>query len=253
MTRTSYHAFVLRVLPWLLLAAAGGCRPASPLAPSPAEQAVPAKPKADRLFTWEGRVDGRDTLKFRNRECLLEHEAHQPVQGMRFQPFRPIDPTAFPVTIVKEQGRGKVEIIRQGDEFNAYTLVVRVDDQHFGGAGFYRFSAYRDLSQVPERVALSLYAKVDDEAIVEISGNRVVPQPWGGSGVLAFKYDCPDGRGVQPGEKYLLRVLRGRGEVELLPPATPSGPLRIRIRDKSKGSSVYVLELLPARDVENVR
>ena len=236
-----------RVLPWVLLAAGIACR-----GPVPAENSATGTTPAglaetDLLFRWEGMVDGRDTLKFRGRECLLEHEALRPVQQMKFQSIRPIDPTAFPVSIRKEQGRGNIEIIRQGDEFNAYTLVLRVDDRHFGGAGFYRFSAYRDRSRVPDRVLLSLYAEVDDEAVIEVSGRQVTPRPFGGSGVLSIKYTFPADRPVLPGEKYDLRILRGRGEVTLLPRGPSIPAVRIRILDKDKGSSIYILELTPAR------
>jgi hypothetical protein len=235
------------MLPWVLLALGLACRAPAP-AKDPAAGGSQAGPEAaNLLFTWEGSVDGRDTLKFRGSECLLEHEAHRPVRQMKFRAVRPIDPTAFPVLIRKEQGRGIIEIIRQGDEFNAFTLVVRVDDQHLGGAGFYKFSAYRDLSRVPERVILSLYAEVDDEAVIEIAGRLVTPRPLGGRGVLSIKYDFPADRPVRPEDRYELRILRGRGEVALLPPGRSPAAVRILILDKDKGSSAYILELIPAR------
>ncbi len=236
-----------KLLPWVALAAGIACRGPVP-AGDPAADLSRARPaETDLLFRWEGMVDGRDILKFRGNECLLEHEALRPVQQMKFKAIRPIDPTAFPVWIRKEQGRGNIEIIRQGDEFNAYTLVVRVDDQHFGGAGFYRFSAYRDRSRVPDRVFLSLYAEVDDEAVIEVSGRQVTPRPLGGSGVLSIKYDFPADRPVLPEDRYELQVLRGRGEVTLLPSGPSAQAVRIRILDKDKGSSISILELIPAR------
>ena len=247
MARDLIRHCLWKVLPWLALSAGIACH-----APAPAEKAAAGPPPAgpaetDLLFRWEGMVDGRDTLKFRGNECLLEHEAHRPVQQMKFETFRPIDPAVFPVGIRKEQGRGKIEIIRQGDEFNAYTLVVRVDDRHLGGAGLYRFSAYRDRSRVPERVILSLYAEVDDEAVIEVVGRQVTPRPNGGRGVLSIKYAFPADRPVVSGEHYDLRVLRGRGEVTLLPPGPSPAAVRVRILDKDKGSSIYILELTLAR------
>lgn len=247
MPRVRARHILLRTLLWLLLAAGAACRSPAPPGKPAAGNSPPGSSAAELLFRWEGMVDGRDTLKFRGSECLLEHEALRPVRQMKFQSFRPIDPTAFPVWIRKEQGRGNIEIIRQGDEFNAYTLVVRVDDQHLGGAGFYRFSAYRDRSRVPDRVILSLYAEVDDEAVIEISGRQVTPRPLGGHGVLSLKYDFPADRPVFPEERYELRVLRGRGEASLLPPGPSPAAVRIRIQDKDKGSSIYILELTLAR------
>lgn len=247
MARDTARHRLWKMLPWLALSVGIACH-----TPAPAEKSaagpVPAGPaESDLLFRWEGMVDGRDTLKFRGRECLLEHEAHRPVRQMKFESFRPIDPTAFPVWIRKEQGRGKLEVIRQGDEFNAYTLMVRVDDLHHGGAGFYRFSAYRDRSRVPERAILSLYAEVDDEAVIEVVGRQVTPRPSGGRGVLSIKYAFPADRPILLGERYDLRILRGRGEVTLLPPGSTPAAVRIRILDKDKGSSIYILELTLTR------
>jgi len=224
----------------VLLAACG--QPPATTGAQPEERNGPPA-GARLLFTWEGLVDGRDLLKFRGERCLVEHVRDREIQSMRFQSIQPLDPWVFPVIVVRESGRGKVEVIRQGDRWNAFTLVVRVDDLEIGGAGRLRFSAYQGKRERGGQPILSVYAEVDDEARLEIAGATLRAQPAGGAGVRDLKYMFRDPAGLEPGGAYRLRQVHGRGETALEGDGSAGDPYRIVIRDKAAGSSLYVLEL----------
>lgn len=234
-------ALVLTAM-WL---AACGQPPAAPATRTAESGEPPAG--ARLLFTWEGLVDGRDLLKFRGDRCLVEHERDRAIQAMRFQSFHPLDPWVFPVIIVREAGRGKVEVIRQGDRWNAFTLVVRVDDLATGGTGRFRFSAYQGKRERGVPPVLSIYAEVDDEVRLEIVGAMLRARPEGGAGVRDLKYMFRDATGLEPGGAYRLQQIHGRGEAALAGDGSAGDPYRITIHDKAAGSSLYVLELYPTR------
>lgn len=243
-TIPSSAAATLLALAAALLAACG------PPAAAPAASTVePGGPPAGArlLFTWEGLVDGRDLLKFRGDRCLVEHERDRDIQAMRFRSYHPLDPWVFPVIVVRETGRGKLEVIRQGDRWNAFTLVVRVDDLATGGAGRFWFSAYQGKRERGEAPVLSVYAEVDDEARLEIVGAMLRARPEGGAGVRDLKYMFRDATGLDPGGAYRLQQVQGRGEAVLAGDGSAGDPYRIVVRDKAAGSSLYVLELYPTR------
>lgn len=244
MTRSLFFqsvAAVALLAPAVALLAACGPPTVAPAARTAEPDGPPAG--ARLLFTWEGLVDGRDLLKFRGDRCLVEHERDRDIQAMRFQSFHPLDPWVFPVIVVRETGRGKLEVIRQGDRWNAFTLVVRVDDLATGGAGRFRFSAYQGKRERGVPPVLSVYAEVDDEARLEIDGATLRARPEGGAGVRDLKYMFRDPAGLEPGGAYRLQQVQGRGEAALAGDGSAGNPYRIVIRDKAAGSSLYVLEL----------
>jgi hypothetical protein len=218
-------------------------RPAAPETPAADRRGPPAG--ARLLFTWEGRVDGRDVLKFRGDRCLVEHEQLREIEEMKFRSFHPLDPWVFPVIVVREAGRGKVDIIRQGDRWNGFTLMVRVDDLEVGGADRLRFSAHQGKAERGVPPVLSVYAEVDDETWLEIAGAVLVARPAGVAGVRDLKYVFHDSAGLEAGAAYRLRRIHGRGEAELEGDGSRGRPFRIHVRDKAAGSSVYVLEVYP--------
>lgn len=221
-----------------------GCRPAV-TAPAPADPSAAGAVPRGLLFTWDGEVDGRDILIFREGRCTLEHEKNLPIRHMRFHSYHPLEAASFPVFLVKQQGRGEVRIIRQGDDLNGYTLLVRVDDLHFGGAGRYRFSAYRTGPATSGEPVFYLYAEVEDAAEYEIDVGRAQVRQLKESGAGKFKYFFRDERPIPTDRNFDLRIIRGRGTVTLT--ALPSGRVgvRLRIEDPPAGSAVYELALAP--------
>lgn len=211
----------------------------------PPPRSTERPPLAQLLFTWEGYVDGRDLLKFRGDSCQVEHIENRPIRDMQFQLYHPLDADCFPVVLVKEAGRGKIKLIRQGDRFNRFTLLVEVDDMPYGKAGFYRFSVYRSQPEVGPKPVFRMYAEVDDEAVFVLRGHKVTVTDVSGLETRRFRYQFLTPRGIDPRGRYRLEVIQGRGQVLLLPPTPGQEDIRIMIRDKSKGSSVYEVALIP--------
>jgi hypothetical protein len=228
---------------WFCLAMAG-CRPAV-TAPAPSDSSAAGAVPSGLLFTWDGEVDGRDILIFREGRCTLEHERNLPIRHMRFHSYHPLEAASFPVILVKQQGRGEVRIIRQGDDLNGFTLLVRVDDLHFGGAGRYRFSAYRAGSAVSGEPVFYLYAEVEDAVEYEIDIGRAQVRQLNESSAGKFKYFFRDEQPIPMNRNFDLRMIRGRGTVTLtaLPPDRTG--VRLRIEDQPAGSAVYELALVP--------
>jgi len=204
-----------------------------------------ASDRSRLLFTWQGLVDGQDIIKFREESYSVEHESKLPIRDIRFDARRPLRAEYFPVRLVKLSGRGKVDILRQGDAFNRYTLVVRVDDRHIGGAGFYKLAVYATHRPAEDRAVFSVFAEVDRDLGLDVAGFAV--RRWsrspGGEGGL--KYAFPLGRPVDPAARYRLRVVRGKGTVRLEMPTADRKWFRILVSDPDPGPSGYILELLP--------
>ncbi|MBN2431070.1 MAG: hypothetical protein JXQ27_06320 [Acidobacteria bacterium] len=242
------HCRLARILLLIGLTALAACvRPSAPTEDDTVGGAppAPARPASERLFTWAGRVDGLDLLKFQDQHGWVEHESHRPVEEVRCHFLQPLQAGVFPVVLIPERGRGPVRIIRQGDDYNAFTLLVEVDDTAFGGAGPYRFSVYANPSPRDPDPSFQLFAQVDDDVVVGITGNQVTTYKITGRPVGQLKYYFARPEGLDPATDYGLRIIEGRGTAELLPREDPRREVRIRIQDPAKGSAPYQLSLHP--------
>jgi hypothetical protein len=239
-----------RLRPLLILLGLAGLAactaPSSGSMVSPETKAAPERPDTTLLITWEGLVDGLDLIKFHRDQTWVDHQSHRPARDIHCTINEPLAAVYFPVVLVQEEGRGRARIIGQGDSFNAYTLLVEVDDTAFGGAGRYRFSIYAAPEPPPPAPLFQLFAEVDDDIMVSITGNRVSVHKLSGRPTGQLKYYFARPEGLDPSGNYVLRVIEGRGTAELLPPEGAPRAVRIRIQDPAKGSAPYQLMLLPA-------
>jgi len=198
------------------------------------------------LFTWEGQVDGQDLLKFQNDRCWIEHRRHLPITNMNFTIVRHLDEQSFPVILSKDNGRGKIKIIRQGDTLNAFTLLVEIDDLMYGGAGWYRFSVYKQAAQNTPQPVFYLYADVDDDVVIVLDRDSAKIHKVSGQKTKQFKYFFSDPENLDLSLTFQVKIIEGRGEVELLPREADVEEIKIRIVDSAKGSAIYQLALVPA-------
>jgi hypothetical protein len=243
MTRRWFYATLITIS----LAGASACTVPSTTPPARGEPpAAPARPESALLLTWEGLVDGLDLIKFHQDQTWVNHQSHRPVRDIRCEFREPLAAVHFPVVLHPEEGRGRVRIIRQGDLLNAYTLLVEIDDTAFGGAGRYRFSIYAAPDPPPSPPAFQMFAEVDDDVVVSITGNRLSVYKISGRPMGQLKYYFARPEGLDPAKNYVLRVVEGRGTAELLPREETTREVRIRIQDPAKGSATYQLMLLPA-------
>lgn len=227
------------------------------------------------LFRWEGWIDGMDILKFRNKSWWAEHVESAPITGASCHFFAPLGPECFPVEVVREQGRCRVGVIRQGDDWNGQTLMISLDDRELPGRSYVRLAVYAASKEAREEAlgqpALSVRLEVDDEAVVGVSPRGVRLLRASGHGVRGLHY-CLGPRGFDPSGVYRIHLIQGRGDLSLLEPgaAMPPPPglfagLRLKFRpdkrdplkpeaderllqisDPASGMGIYEFELFPA-------
>lgn len=202
------------------------------------------------LFTWEGDVDGRDLLRFQADRCLVEHEKNRPLKNVRFESYQYLEPEFFPVTVRKELGRGTVTLIAQGNELNRFTVLVRVDDMHFGEAGRYRFSAWSGGPPHPPEPEFTLSAGLAGDRTFVITPRwfaRMFPAAGPASDV---RYYFKDPAGLSPEGEYYATLIRGWGQVNLKKPEGKGRDWELSIEAAPAGGGRYEVAVFrsPAGD-----
>ncbi len=104
------------------------------------------KPSSKLILSWECELlDGIDELHLRGRKVSLQHIAFNAPEEITYKVFRPIrQKEYYTYRIIKEEGRGEVNITQQPSPQNNFTLVIRIDDGPFPSWDFYRFFLVAD-------------------------------------------------------------------------------------------------------------
>ncbi|MDB4883501.1 MAG: hypothetical protein JWL95_2267 [Gemmatimonadetes bacterium] len=103
---------------------------------------VPAAAHAQesQLFSWSGRVDREVRLTIRGSQASNTYE--NSIQSRaRFRVNSALPAQDGSVRVVREAGRGDVQVIQEPSSQNGYTAIIQITDNE-GGADNYRISAY---------------------------------------------------------------------------------------------------------------
>ena len=98
------------------------------------------------ILVWEcAQLDGIDNLKIKNDQLTLQHIDFNYPQEVNYKVFMPIPKNqSLQYRIIKEQGRGEVNILEQPDAQNEFSLLIKVDDGSYPSFDFYRFYVVAD-------------------------------------------------------------------------------------------------------------
>ncbi len=99
------------------------------------------------VMVWEcAELDGIEELKLKDGRLTLHHKDFNYPQGVNYRVFMPIPKSqSLQYRVIKEQGRGKVNILEQPDEQNEFSLLIKVDDGAYPSFDFYRFFVVADM------------------------------------------------------------------------------------------------------------
>jgi hypothetical protein len=98
------------------------------------------------ILAWEcAQLDGIDKLKLNNDQLTLHHIEFNYPQEINYKVFMPIPNNKnLQYRVIKEQGRGDVNILEYPDAQNEFSLSIKVDDGPYPSFDFYRFYVVAD-------------------------------------------------------------------------------------------------------------
>ena len=93
------------------------------------------------ILVWEcAQLDGTDKLKLTNDQLTLHHIEFNYPEEINYKVFMPIPKNqSLKYRLIKEQGRGDVNIIEYPTPLNNFSLLIKVDDGSYPSHDFYRF------------------------------------------------------------------------------------------------------------------
>jgi hypothetical protein len=101
---------------------------------------VAAHAQESQLFSWSGRVDREVRLTIRGSQASNTYE--NSIQSRaRFRVNAALPAQDGSLRVVREAGRGDVQVIQEPSSQNGYTAIIQITDNE-GGADNYRISAY---------------------------------------------------------------------------------------------------------------
>lgn len=101
---------------------------------------VAAHAQESQLFSWSGRVDREVRLTIRGSQASNTQETSIQSRA-RFRVNAALPAQDGSLRIVREAGRGDVQVIQEPSSQNGYTAIIQITDNE-GGADNYRISAY---------------------------------------------------------------------------------------------------------------
>lgn len=210
---------------------------------------------------WEGEVDGTSILRVRGGSIDIQDREGLPVQRQRFRFSERLPNKRTDVELRVREGRGRVRILEQPREQNAFTLAVSIEDRQ-GGSSFYALEflwrgsgGFFDFPSTPATTrqdSLVWSGRVDDEAIVECRQNDCQSRATRGGDVTRERSRF-SGRMPQRDFQVSLDQTEGRGEIRLIeqPKESNDYTARVMIRDHQGGSGDYSFALSWTRRSSN--
>jgi hypothetical protein len=83
-------------------------------------------------FRWRGRVDGSDYIMLQGNQVTIRHIEFQSIRDASHELSSPLPQQPVQAQLKKLRGRGTVEIVRQPNAANNYTLTLLIEDQPSG-------------------------------------------------------------------------------------------------------------------------
>jgi hypothetical protein len=99
-----------------------------------------AHAQESQLFSWSGRVDREVRLTIRGSQASNTYESSIQSRA-RFRVNSALPAQDGTLRVVREAGRGAVQVIQEPSSQNGYTAIIQISDNE-GGADNYRISAY---------------------------------------------------------------------------------------------------------------
>ena len=226
--------------------------------------ATSALPAQQRLFEWNGRVDGEVRVFMRGNSIWTQDVRGRQTRQARARVSRSLPTQPGQVQVQLVNGRGRVDVIQQPNARNNYTTVVRVRDggwrtdryrivaywQPTGRGGWYgdwdRDDRYDDRYGRNVSGMVRWSGAVDDEAEIRIRGRNVDTRTVRGNGVRDVRTNI-SGRPLPRGDVQVrVRERQGRGTVTVVQqPSQWNGYTAvIRVRDRQGGFGRYDFEIV---------
>jgi len=98
------------------------------------------------VLAWEcAQLDGIDKLKLKNDQLTLKHIEFNYPQEISYRVFMSIPKNqSLQYRVIKEQGRGEVNILEHPAAQNDFSLLIKVDDGSYPSYDFYKFYVVAD-------------------------------------------------------------------------------------------------------------
>ena len=205
-----------------------------------------------KVFEWEGRVDGLDLLKIKDRDVFVEHIKDKNITNMKYKFFKSVGIGRY--FLKKNRGRGTISIYQFPFEINNFCLSIILDDTNFGGDEVYKFSLFEMYSDrsweneekvreifgwsgvVDKREILEINFHLKDVNYIHVSGSKSVAED---------KYFFSEKIGDVEYISVLLKKIFGRGSVDIVD--VWKDGVKVSIFDPYRGSSFYEFILYEKR------
>jgi hypothetical protein len=208
----------------------------------------------ERLFEWNGRVDGETRIMMRGDDVWTQDVRGRGNRRGGARVARALPSQAGQVRVQLLDGRGSADVIQQPSARNGYTAVIRVRDDG-RRADRYRVAAYwqpvgrwGDRDRVDDGRwdrgndgMLRWSGAVDDEVEIRIQGRNVDTRTLSGNGARDVRANL-DGRALPRRDLQVrVRERQGRGTVTVVQqPGQYNGYTAvIRVRDRQGGFGHY--------------
>jgi len=221
---------------------------------------VPTLAAQERLFEWNGRVNGEVRLVMRGNDVWVQdYRGRQNRRGgARVSRALPSRPGQVRVQLLN--GRGDARVIQQPSNRNNYTTVVQIRDDGWradryhvaaywtpvgrGGWGWGDWDRDNDGRYGDGRLRWS--GAVDDQVEIRIQGRSVSTRTLSGNGTRDVRADI-DGRALPRRDLEIrVRERQGRGTVTVVQqPGQWNGYTAvIRVRDRQGGFGYYDFDVV---------